>query len=238
MTQHDARDVIVPGAVAPGYLVIPTAPRAAIVVCHEIFGRSPEIERVCHRLADAGYAALMPDLFGSRSKPVCIARGLAQIASGRGEFVDVIVAAADVVAAESGVDRERVGVIGFCMGGGFALATGKAFKATSTNYGELPAVDVLRGIGPTIGCYGTRDRKYRDNGRELSKRLTVLGVPHEIHDDFDAGHAFLADGHHPVMAGLTRFLLDVDSVRDANVREEAWQRILAFFARELAADQR
>ncbi len=228
------RDVIIPGAVAPGFYASPPKPKAAIVVCHEIFGRAPEIERVCIRLAEAGYAALMPDLFGDRSKPLCIARALGQISKGEGEFVDVVVSAADAVAAESGVERGRVGVIGFCLGGGFALATGKVFKATSTNYGDLPPTAVLKGIGPTIGCYGHLDRVYRNTGKELSKRLTVLEVEHEIHN-FNAGHAFLADGSHPVAESLTRFMINVDSARDAAARDEAWPKILAFFGARLVA---
>ena len=228
------RDLVIPGAVAPGFYAAPAAPKAAIVVCHEIFGRAPEIERVCLRLAEAGFAALMPDLFGDRSKPLCIARALGQIARGEGEFIDVIVSAADVVAAESGVDRARVGVIGFCLGGGFALATGKVFKATSTNYGDLPPVEVMKGIGPTIGCYGSMDRVYGKAGTELSKRLTVLDVPHEVHS-FEAGHAFLADGSHPVAETLTRFIINVDAERDTAAREAAWPKIISFFDQQLRA---
>jgi carboxymethylenebutenolidase len=228
------RDVVIPGAVAPGFLATPEHARGAIVVCHEIFGRSPEVERVCVRLAEAGFAALMPDLFGQRSKPLCIARALREIAKGEGEFIDVVVNAADVVAAESGVERQRVGVIGFCLGGGFALATGKVFRATSTNYGDLPPTTVLSGIGPTIGCYGERDRVYRHTGAELGKRLTVLDVEHEVHT-FDAGHAFLTDGDHPLAQTLTRFALNVNATRDAAAREAAWPKILAFFERHLVS---
>ena len=226
------RDVAIAGAAAPGFYAAPSSPRGAVVVCHEIFGRAPEIERVCLRLAEAGYAALMPDLFGDRSKPLCIASALRQIARGEGEFIDVVVNAADVVAAESGVDRGRVGVIGFCLGGGFALATGKVFKAASTNYGDLPSVEVMRGIGPTIGCYGELDRVYGKTGAELAKRLTVLQVPHEVHT-LKAGHAFLADGDHPVAEMLTRFIINVDAKRDAAAREEGWEAILGFFGRHL-----
>jgi carboxymethylenebutenolidase len=254
------RDVVIPGAVAAGFLAMPaqgqviggevSSPahqetrlgnkppsgflkaRGAVVVCHEIFGRAPELERVCVRFAEAGYAALMPDLFGQRFKPLCIARALREIASGQGEFIDVIVSAADVVAACSGVARERVGVIGFCLGGGFALATGKVFWATSTNYGDLPPVDVLSGIGPTIGCYGASDRIYRHTGAALAKRLALLDVEHEIHT-FDAGHAFLTDGDHPAAETITRFALNVNATRDAAVREQAWEKILSFFDRHL-----
>jgi carboxymethylenebutenolidase len=229
-------DVVIPGAPAPGLYVAPPSPRAAVVVVHEIFGgRQPELVAVCERFAAAGYAALMPDLFGDGLTPVCIARSLREIARGDGPSVQALRAAGDVVARESGVPRERVGVIGFCLGGGFALVVGKAFAATAANYGELVDIDVLRGIGPTIACFGSRDRAYRDKAPVLRERLQQLAVPHEV-KVYDAGHAFLTEGHHPVAATLTRLLLDVDPARDAAARNEGWRDLMAFFARHLLDD--
>jgi carboxymethylenebutenolidase len=233
MTLH-TREVHIPGAKAPGVLVSPENARGAVIVVHEIFGRQPELVRVCERFAAHGFAALMPDLFGDRFKPRCIAQALGEIQRGAGEFIDVVVNAADVVAREANVDRAGVGVIGFCLGGGFALATGKVFKATSTNYGDMPPKDVIKGIGPTIGCYGSKDLVYRNTGKQLDQVLTELGVPHEIHR-FDAGHAFLCDGDHPVAGALTRPFLNVNPARDVAARDEAWPKILAFFDAQLAS---
>ena len=56
-------------------------------------GGRRDIERACDRLAEGGYAALMPDLFGDGFTPLCVARSMRQIASGRGPSVDVIHAA-------------------------------------------------------------------------------------------------------------------------------------------------
>ena len=226
-------ELVIPGAPATGYYVAPPSPRGAVVVLHEIFGRAPDIERACDRLAEGGYAALMPDLFGDGFKPLCVARSMRQIASGRGPSVDVIHAAADVLAERSGVPRARVGVIGFCLGGGFALAVGRAFAATSANYGQLPEEETMAGIGPTIACYGSRDRSTRAAVVTLRGRLARLGVPHEVHE-LDAGHAFLTDGARPIAEFLTRPLLDVNAQRDSAAREEGWARIFAFFERHLA----
>ncbi len=229
------RDVVIPGAPAPGLYVAPPSPRAAVVVIHEIFGgRQPELVAVCERFAAAGYAALMPDLFGDGLKPLCIARSLREIARGEGPSVQALRAAGNVVARESGVPRERIGVIGFCLGGGFALAVGKAFAVTAANYGELVDVYVLRGIGPTIACFGARDRAYRDKAPVLRDRLQQLGVPHEV-KVYDAGHAFLTEGHHPVASTLTRLLLDVDPARDTAARVEGWRDLMAFFDRHLGS---
>gem|GEM_PF-171112 len=228
-------EVPVPGAPASALYVAPSSPRAAVVVIHEAFGRAPEIEAVCERFAAAGYAALMPDLFGDGARPLCIARSLREIAAGRGPSVAVLEAAADVVVARSGVPRDRVGVIGFCLGGGFALAVGRAFRVTACAYGEVPDIEVLRGLGPTIACFGGRDRAYRGKAPVLRQRLQQLGVPHEV-KVYDAGHAFLTEGDHPVAGALTRLILDVDPARDAAARAEGWQDLMAFFARYLLDD--
>lgn len=214
-----------------GYLALPEAPRGALVVAHEIFGRAPEIERVAVRLADAGYAALMPDLFGARWKPLCIAQAMRELAKGQGEYLDVLRAAGDELARTSGRPRESVAVIGFCMGAGLALAVGNAFKMVSANYGDVPPEDVLRGIGPTIACFGGKDRAFRAAPELLRKRLGAVGVEPEIHVFPTAGHAFLSDGHHPVASFFAGPILSVDPERDAGAREEAWTKIFAFLER-------
>lgn len=229
------KDVDIVGATAPGFLALPDGPiKGAVVVVHEIFGRSPEMERVCVRLAAAGYAALMPDLFGDRFKPICISRAMGQLKSGKGDYIDVIKNAGVVVAHAASIARERVGVIGFCLGGGFALAVGEAFAVTSTNYGALPKAEAMPRPGPTIACYGSRDQTTRKSIPIIKDRLQQAGVPHEVHVFEGAGHAFMADGDHPIAGALTRFILDVDPVRDSVLREEAWTKVLVFFDRHLA----
>lgn len=220
-----------PSGTRTGYLAMPSGQcRGAIVVVHEIFGRAPEIERATQRIAEQGYAALMPDLFEQRFKPLCISQAMRELAAGRGEMIDVLRAAGDEVAKCAGTPREKTAVIGFCLGGGLALAVGNAFAAVSTNYGDIPPTEVLRGIGPTIGCYAGRDRAFRKAPNLLRERLAAVGVEPEVHVFESAGHAFLCDGNHPIASFFTRALLDVDPVRDAGIREQAWQRIFAFFA--------
>ncbi|MBN8614629.1 MAG: dienelactone hydrolase family protein [Deltaproteobacteria bacterium] len=233
----ETRDVTfeTPSGPRVGYLALPPSPRGAIVLAHEIFGRAPEIERAAVRLANAGYAALMPDLFGARFKPLCIRQAMGELTRGRGEFLDVLRAAGDEVATHAKLPRERVAVIGFCMGAGLALAVGNAFRAVSANYGDVPPTEVLRGIGPTIACFGGRDRVFAGTGELLRKRLEPLGVTPEIHTFPHAGHAFLCDGDHPVASFFTGPMLNVDPVRDAGDREKGWEKILAFLGTHAGA---
>jgi carboxymethylenebutenolidase len=236
MSPSQRGDVTIPVAgYAPltAYHHAPPAPTRGVVVVHELFGRSPEVDGAADRLAAAGFAAVVPDLFGNRSKPLCVARALRAIHSGQGEGIEQILAARDWLKQTHRLGADALGVIGFCLGGGFALAVGKGFAAVSTNYGDIPSTDVLRGTRAVVGCYGTRDAVFGGNGRKLQKALEPLGVVPEIHTVEGAGHAFLLNGHHPVAAALTRPFIHVEY--NAALAEGAWTRILAFFDRNLAA---
>lgn len=207
------------------YAVFPERARRGVVVLHEILGRQPEIERVVHRFADRGYAAAAPHLFAGG--PLCIARLFAAAASGEGAPARQVLATRDFIALEAALAPANIGVVGFCLSGGFALAMGRSFGAVSTNYGDVPATEVMRGIGPVIACYGGRDRAFQ-NAEKLETRLAPLGVRREIHVFPEAGHSFLTDGRHPIASFLTRPVLHLEAT-DAAVRAEAWSRIFAFF---------
>jgi carboxymethylenebutenolidase len=214
-----------------GYAVLPDGATRGAVVLHEILGPRPEIERVVDRFAAAGYAAVAPDLWGDRARVVCIWRAMHAMRSGRGPQIDAIVGARGWLCQAAQLRPEHVGLIGFCIGGGFALAAGRGWGAVSTNYGNVPPLPVLDGSAPVIGCYGGRDRIFGRAAKKLERRMRPLGVECETHTFDDVGHSFLTDGNYGVLGWLAQPLFRIDY--NPAIADEAWRRIFAFFDRHL-----
>jgi len=215
----------------PAYASIPEQADRGVVVLHEVHGRQPEIDRVVERFARAGYAAVEPDLFAEGSKLRCIRRALATIASGTGPMAERIEDTRHWLCEHTGLEDHRVGVIGFCLGGGLALAVGRNYAGVSSNYGYLPPDEILRESPPVIACYGGRDRIFARKDKQLRRRMTALGKEVETHVFPSVGHSFLTDGHHPVANALSYPLLQIRW--DPEVAEEGWGRIMEFFDRTL-----
>ena len=88
-----------------------------------------------------------------------------------------------------------MGVIGYCMGGGFSLllAPGGNYDVSSVNYGEVPndADAVLAGACPIVASYGAKDRTLKGRAARLDHALTLNGVAHDVKEYPAAGHGFL-----------------------------------------------
>jgi carboxymethylenebutenolidase len=217
------------------YLATPSGdgPWPGVVVVIDALGLSDDIKEQADRLAQNGYLTFAPDLYSGRGIR-CVVSTLMASRSGKGIAYDDIEAARRWL-----VDREdctgRVGIIGFCMGGGFALmcAPRYDFAASSVNYGEVPgnAVDRLRGACPIVASYGKRDLMLRGRAGRLERALTELGVPHDVEEYPDAGHSFLNHlSTGPIPGSVVRFTRFYYHQASA---EDAWRRILAFFAEHL-----
>jgi carboxymethylenebutenolidase len=208
-------------------------PVPGVIVLHELLGLNDDIRRIAARFADAGYAALAPDLYSHGTRIVCLSRVILDMVSGRAarEIADIL-AAREALAGRPEVDRDRIAVAGFCQGGGFALIAGTTpgFSAAAVNYGMVPAERAhLDGLCPVVASYGGRDRVA---GRKMAERLeghlSALGVPHDLKTYDDAGHSFFSqvDGW---QGWLARMPTPMAVGYDEEASEDGWRRMLDFF---------
>jgi carboxymethylenebutenolidase len=228
------------GGVTQGYLAVPgDAGTAAaggrwpgVVVVHEIFGLTDSVRRHADRLASAGYLAFAPDLYVGKPWVRCVRSALGQVRSGSGPAFTVIEAARAWLASRPDCTG-RTGVIGFCLGGGFALlcAPRDGFAAASVNYGDVPAdaEAALEGACPVVGSFGARDPMGTKPPERLEKALTALGVPQDVKIYPNVGHRFMTETHGPLapLASFARMGYDPEAA------EDSWRRILGFFGEHL-----
>ncbi len=226
----NGRDLTVDGVAI--YESLPSAlPAPGILVLHELFGLNDDIRRITDRFADLGYVAVAPDLLdGGRIS--CVARAMAQIQRGEGSILDTAEDHLRSLADREDVDDRRVAVVGFCMGGSFALLLGArgTAQAISANYGIFPGDDVAERLCPVIASYGGKDHLMGRDGIKLSRALEGTDVPRDIVTYPNAGHSFMnqAEGHRISKALIGRPLMAVAFDEDA--AEDSWERIDAFFA--------
>jgi carboxymethylenebutenolidase len=209
------------GEALPALLTRPAVEKApAVVIVHDIFGRSPFYENLAARLAVAGFVVLLPDLFfrqgglGERSLELAFARrsGFDEMAA-----LDDLSAAVDLLRSQPGVRGDRVGTVGFCMGGTLALdlAARRNDLVTVCYYGypageahasakaaPTPLSQVDRIEGPIVGFWGDQDLGVNmADVKTFAAELERRGVAFEHVIYAGLGHAFMAqsglDPNHP-----------------------------------------
>lgn len=229
--------VPVPRGELAAYLAIPAGdgPVPGVVVLHEVFGLNADIRRIADRFAAEGYLALAPDLYCWGPTVRCLVSAMRAIYRREGRQYEDMRGARDFLASRDDCTG-KVGVIGFCMGGGFAVAASPKgiFDAAAPNYGEVPknAVEALEGACPIVASYGGRDRMMRGRPERLEKALSELGIPHDLKVYPEAGHSFWSH-HDSGMPKLIDGIFRANGFREEE-SEDAWKRVLAFFADHLA----
>jgi carboxymethylenebutenolidase len=209
------------GRSTPGYLARPDDDRQypAVVVIQEWWGLVPHIKDVAERLTAEGYIALAPDLYyGQAADEPDEAQKLA-MALDRDRAVAEIGAAARYLKDMPSVNPKRVGVVGWCMGGGLSLSAAAEngdIAAAVCFYGRpLSEADTVRLRIPVLGLYGSEDHGIPvSDVQAFEEELDRQAVPHEIHIYDGAHHAFFND---------TR------PSYDPAAAEDAWRRTLDWF---------
>ena len=225
-----------PGGMVPGYLAVPAGagPWPGVIVIHEVFGVNDDIRRKADEMASHGYLALAPDLYRGESWLRCVRAIFRQLQAGRGPAFEALESARGFLAARTDCTG-KTGVIGFCLGGGFALlcAPREGFAAVSVNYGMVPddAERKLAGSCPIVASFGAKDKgpAKKMPGR-LERALVALDVPHDVKTYPDSGHRFMSDasGVQAVLARATGMTYQPDDAADS------WSRIYAFFGQHLS----
>ncbi len=224
----------------PAYVARPegAGPWPGVVLVHDAFGMTTDVRRQADWLAGAGYLALAPDLMAWGGTARCLRALFGELRARRGRSFEEIEAARTWLL-DQPVSTGRVGILGFCLGGGFALlhAPRDLYSAASVNYGQGSGdpdpygADFLAEACPIVGSYGGADRSLRGTAAKLEASLTAVGVPHDVKEYPGAPHGFLND-HVPsevpaVMRVATRIL---GAHHDEEAARDARRRILEFFA--------
>ncbi len=200
-------------------------PFPALIVIHEWWGLNDWVKEQASKLADQGYVTLAVDLYRGRIATTPeeaheIMRGVPEDRAKRD-----LAAAFSYLASMSDVKKNKIGAIGWCMGGGYALDVAlqePTLAADVINYGHL-ATDpaALKQINaPILGLFGAQDRGITpDDVHKFGEMLDKLGKKIDITIYPDAGHAF----ENPNNKG---------GYREADA-QDAWKKTLAFLEENL-----
>jgi carboxymethylenebutenolidase len=203
-----------------------------IVFVYEAFGMNSEMTRVAAEIASAGYVVMIPDLFSRGSWFACIRRLVKELAAEGGRNVDDLLAAREWLRHQSFVDRERIGVLGLCIGGGFAMVLAKTglFQVAAPFYGPVPKS--LAGACPMVASFGAQDKIMAPGAAAVKAELERLQVPNDVKVYPGVGHGFMTRLPNRVMAAACRY--SPLHVRfDKMAADDAMSRLLKFLAAHL-----
>jgi len=211
-----------------GYMARPASARAdarlpAVVMIHEWWGLNDNIRMMARRLAGEGYRVLAVDMYGRVATTPAEARSyMMEVMQNRPAGMQNLQAAAEFLGTR--MHAPKVGVIGWCFGGGWSLQTAlqlpERIDAAAVYYGQ-PVTDraqLARLDAPVAGFFGLRDQGIPvDSVRKMESELKSLGKTVDFHF-YDAGHGFANPSGQSY---------------NAEAAADAWTRTLALFASTL-----
>ena len=210
-----------------GYLAMPASGQGpGVIVLQEWWGLVPHIKAVAGRFAGEGYVALAPDLYEGESTTSPDEAGRKMMALNMEKTAQSLVTAIEYVLNHEAVSSEKIGVVGFCMGGQLALLAATVsdrIGATVDFYGIHPNLkpDFSKLSSPVLGLFGGQDSLVPVEAVEgLVAAIKHAGSTIETHIYSDAGHAFFND---------TR-----PDAYNAEAAGDAWNKTLTFFQTHLA----
>jgi carboxymethylenebutenolidase len=218
------------GELARGYLSVPESGKGpGVVVIQEWWGLVPHIKSVADRFAREGFVALAPDLYHGDVARSPDEAGKLMMALKIERTEKDLRGAVQYLLKHEATTGERVGTVGFCMGGAlslYAASKNEQVGACVVFYGIHPKVepdlDALR--APVLGLFAERDQSVPpDAVRELEAKLRERGKQVETHIYPGTDHAFFND---------TR-----PEVYDRKAAEDAWRRTIEFLRRHLGDRQ-
>jgi len=240
MTGSDV-EIQTPHGLMPAYCAEPTTtpPWPGVVVVHDFLGMGHDLRAQADWLAVEGFLALAPDLYYWGDRWRCLRTIMRDVTRRRGRTFGDIEAGRRWLGEHDGCSGS-IGVIGFCMGGGYALALAPdpGYSAASVNYGGCPADadSWLPDACPIVGSFGSRDSTPLGAraGRRLGRILGEHKVPHDVKIYPGVGHGFMNDPDPEEVPLSLRVLSRASGTAyDEEATRDARRRIIAFFDEHL-----
>jgi carboxymethylenebutenolidase len=213
------------GTLLKGYMARPNASGSfpIILVCHENRGLTEHIQDVARRLAKAGYAALAVDLLSRQGGSAALSSDQVPGALGSiepAQFTLDFQSGYRYMTMQPYTQAERVGMVGFCFGGGVTWLVATAMpelKAAVPFYGPPPPIaDVPKINAAVLAIYGGNDQRITSTIPAIEEAMRVNNKIYEKVIYPNADHAFFNDTG-------TRY--------NPEAAQDAWRRTLEWFGR-------